>query len=419
MAKSYRERLDKLQPEVRERARAAFDRGQQQGLQICIVSGLRTYPEQEALYAQGRTAPGNVVTNAKPGYSHHNFGLAFDFAVLKEGRPLWDQNHPHWNEFVRIAKEEGFAWGGDWSSFKDYPHLELANAPSLASLRVRFPRGWTAESDPPARWQACDDLPLRRGHKDGTKRLVSRVQQRLRADVDGHFGHETEQAVKGWQAVHDRHGTSVQRGTGLKADGIVDDATWGALFANHSSNHTWLAPQEIAEAVGAKTPDVSTNWPLVDTALENAGMNDDATRIAAVATIVTEVGPRFAPIHEHGSPAYFTRMYEGRSDLGNTEPGDGARYHGRGYIQLTGRANYRRYGQILGIPLENKPDLSLDPETAARVLAEYFKTRDISRNARQGDWRGVRKKVNGGLNGWSTFDRLVQALTKASRRTGR
>ena len=131
------------------------------------------------------TAPGNVVTNAKPGYSHHNFGLAFDFAVLKEGRPLWDQNHPHWNEFVRIAKEEGFAWGGDWSSFKDYPHLELANAPSLASLRVRFPRGWTAESDPPARWQACDDLPLRRGHKDGTKRLVSRVQQRLRADVDG------------------------------------------------------------------------------------------------------------------------------------------------------------------------------------------------------------------------------------------
>jgi hypothetical protein len=184
---------------------------------------------------------------------------------------------------------------------------------------------------------------------------------------------------------------------------------------NPRDDHKWLAPQQIAEAVGAKTPDVSTNWPLVNKALAKARMDDDATRIAAVATIVTEVGPRFAPIHEHGGPAYFTRMYEGRRDLGNTEPGDGARYHGRGYIQLTGRANYRRYGQILGVPLENKPDLALDAEVAARVLAEYFKARDIGSSARRGDWRAVRKKVNGGLNGWSTFDRVVQALKRATR----
>ncbi len=418
MVKENRDRLDLLQPEVREKARSAFDRGQRRGLDICIVSTLRTYPEQQELYAQGRTKPGNVVTNAKPGYSYHNFGLALDFAVIKNGRLVWDQEHPHWREFVRIAKEEGFAWGGDWASFKDYPHLEIANAPSLATLRMRFPHGWTAETDPPAKWQARDELPLRRGHKDGTKRLVSQLQRRLRIDVDGQFGHGTEQAVKQWQAVHDKRGKSVPRGTGLEVDGVVGEITWGALFAEDVTDKGWLAPQEIARAVGAKTPDVSANWPLVDKALGKAGMSDDATRIAAVATIVTEVGTRFEPIHEHGSPAYFTRMYEGRRDLGNTEPGDGARYHGRGYIQLTGRANYRRYGQVLGVPLESRPDLALDSDVAARVLAEYFKARDIGSSARRGDWRAVRKKVNGGFNGWSTFDRLVQALSRATPRAG-
>jgi hypothetical protein len=419
--KPHRERLEQLQGEARDRAERVFDRAQREGLGICIVSALRTYPEQADLYAQGRTKPGTIVTQAGPGHSYHNFGLAFDFAVLQNDRQIWDEKHTHWKEFVRLAKEDGLAWGGDWAKFKDYPHLQLADAPSLAELRRQFPNGWKGEAPIEARtasagrWRTADNLPLQRWDKDGRKRLVSQVQKRLRIDADGYFGEGTERAVKRWQAEHDEHGRAARRGRSLEADGIVGETTWGALTAERDVRSTWLAPQQIAGAVGAKTPDVTANWPVVETALRDLDLTDDATMVAAVATIVTEVGARFQPINEYGGPAYFTKMYEGRRDLGNTEPGDGARYHGRGYIQLTGRANYRTYGRKLRLPLEQKPDLALDPKVAGRVLAEYFRARDIASSARQGEWRTVRRKVNGGLNGWSTFDRLVHALLRASR----
>ena len=128
--------------------------------------------------------------------------------------------------------------------------------------------------------------------------------------------------------------------------------------------------------------------------------------IATIATIGTEVGS-FAPIHEYGDNAYFTRMYEGRKDLGNIYPGDGAKYHGRGFIQLTGRHNYQKYGNALGVDLVNNPDLALNPTVSARILALYFKERGVASAAERQDWTGVRKAVNGGLNGWDRFISLV------------
>jgi hypothetical protein len=106
-------------------------------------------------------------------------------------------------------------------------------------------------------------------------------------------------------------------------------------------------------------------------------------------------------------------MYEVRSDLGNVRRGDGARFHGRGYIQLTGRANYRTYGSKLGVPLEAKPELALRPDVAAQVLASYVADHGIARLAAAGDWQGVRRAVNGGLNGWDRFSKLVQGLQAA------
>ena len=415
MANGHRERLDGLQGQTREKAYALFDRAKREGLGICIVSGLRTYPEQAALYAQGRTKPGKIVTNAEPGESYHNFGLAFDFAVMKNGSLVWNPDHPDWKRFVRLGKEAGFDWGGDWTSFRDYPHLQAGNAPSLAALRARFPRGWSGE--PASRWRVRNTLPLKRGHKDGKKNMVSRLQRRLRITVDGYFGEDTQQAVKRWQAVHDEHGARVPRDTGLRVTGVVNDATWTALMAPRRGGHDWLGPRQIARAIGAATPEVVDNWPLIDKALLEFGLKDDATRIAAAATVLVEVGPRFSPINEFGDRAYFTRMYEGRDDLGNTQPGDGARYHGRGYIQLTGRANYRTYGERLGIKLEQRPELALRPRVAARVLADYFKTHDIPAKARRGNWREVRREVNGGLNGWPEFQRAVKALETATARS--
>ena len=415
MVDGHRERLDGLQEEARDRAYTLYERAEREGLGICIVSGLRTYAEQAALYAQGRSKAGKIVTNAEPGESYHNFGLAFDFAVMmKSGALVWDPEHPDWKGFVRLAKDGGFAWGGDWTSFRDYPHLQLATAPSLAVLRQRFPRGWNGKDSTP--WRTRNQLPLKRWHKDGKRALVSRLQRSLGLEADGYFGEDTDKAVRRWQSFHDAHGSKVPRGTGLAVTGVVNDATWAALMAPRRDRDEWLGPREVAAAIGASTPDVVDNWPLIEAALLDVGLKDDATKIAAAATVLVEVGPHFDPINEFGDRAYFTRMYEGRADLGNTERGDGARYHGRGYIQLTGRANYRTYGQRLDVPLEREPQLALQPRVAAGVLADYFKSRDISASARRGDWREVREKVNGGLNGWPEFQRAVKALQAASAR---
>ena len=179
---------------------------------------------------------------------------------------------------------------------------------------------------------------------------------------------------------------------------------------------TWLAPQQIAHAVGAPASDVARHWPVIDHALQAEGMTDRASRIAAVATVVTEVGPNFRPIREYGRRPYFSHMYDGRRDLGNTRPGDGARYYGRGYIQLTGRANYRAYGKRLGVDLEKRPGMALRTDVGARVLADYFKEHGVADSARRGQWRDVRRKVNGGLNGWTRYKRVVSSLERASKR---
>jgi hypothetical protein len=176
----------------------------------------------------------------------------------------------------------------------------------------------------------------------------------------------------------------------------------------------WWPPEGIAAILGSPVANVRQNWPLVYAALAEQGMTDRPVQIVALATIGVETGS-FAPIPEWASGA----EYEGRADLGNIYPGDGRRYKGRGYIQLTGRSNYRTYGQALGIDLESNPDLALDPTIAAAVFSLYFATHrypngyGIPEAARAGDWLSVRRLVNGGTNGYPTFIGFVEALEAA------
>jgi predicted chitinase len=174
-----------------------------------------------------------------------------------------------------------------------------------------------------------------------------------------------------------------------------------------------LTPIAIASALGSPPASVKRHWPSIQEACVEHALVDRPSVIAVLATVGTETAG-FEPINEFGGPQYFTQHYEGRADLGNTQPGDGVRFHGRGFIQITGRANYRAYGVRLGIPLEEQPDLALDPAVAARILACYFKDRKIADDARRGDWQSVRKKVNGGLNGWDRFSALVAKLEQAN-----
>lgn len=97
----------------------------------------------------------------------------------------------------------------------------------------------------------------------------------------------------------------------------------------------------------------------------------------ALATAYHETAHSMLPVHERGGPNYFRRMYDvegSRPTLarryGNTTPGDGIKYAGRGYVQLTWKANYAKAGAKLGVDLVNKPDLAMDPAIAARIMRE-------------------------------------------------
>jgi len=138
-------KLVRLIPCVKAAAEALIDRSFSAGIPIVITQGLRTFAEQNALYEQGRTKPGNIVTNARGGYSNHNFGVAIDFALLtNDGRAVsWDtkldgnrNGKADWNEVVTLAKALGFTWGGDWKTFLDLPHFEMTFGLSTAQYRA-------------------------------------------------------------------------------------------------------------------------------------------------------------------------------------------------------------------------------------------------------------------------------------------
>lgn len=109
------------------------------GYEYKAISGNRTWEEQEKIYAQGRTAPGKIVTNAKPGFSNHNYGIAVDMGVFKEGKYLDGSKPSEAEAFHRKAAEIGakynLEWGGSWKSFKDYPHFEWRTGKTLAQMR--------------------------------------------------------------------------------------------------------------------------------------------------------------------------------------------------------------------------------------------------------------------------------------------
>jgi hypothetical protein len=167
------------------------------------------------------------------------------------------------------------------------------------------------------------------------------------------------------------------------------------------------SPEEIAKACNSKFIDVNIIYNMILNALQEQGILSPFTAIAAYATCAVE--SHFKLICEYGNAAYF-KKYDGRKDLGNTQPGDGAKYKGRGIIQLTGRRNYTYYGNALGYNLSDEPDLALKPLVATRILALYFKERKVNMAADAKNWTEVRRLVNGGDNGIVLFLEYVKNL---------
>lgn len=260
-----------------------------------------------------------------------------------------------------------------------------------------------------------DMVVLRPGDSGNAVRII---QNRLAALgfhtglVDGDYGSITQKSV-----------AAFQRAQGLEPTGLIDNMTLRAL--GYEVDQTTPAPSAggISVDVAAKLfPDapvqnIQAYLPLVLRALNEQGLGDKTMILMALATIRAETGC-FAPISEYvsqyntapGGPPY--GLYDFRADLGNGAVGDGNRYKGRGFIQLTGRNNYQLYSQKLGMGtlLLDKPDLANDPMIAARLLACFLKAQEntIRHALACGDYATARKAVNGGTHGLAQFQLAFQ-----------
>lgn len=144
-----------LHPDVKEKAELVKQIAANQGILIRYTDGYRSFDSQDAIFEQGRTAPGPVVTNARGGQSYHNYGLAIDFVLTDlYGNAQWSLERDangngvsDWEDVGNIAKSVGFTWGGDWEDFVDNPHLQLDYGMSLADLQHWHSQGYYQFAD--------------------------------------------------------------------------------------------------------------------------------------------------------------------------------------------------------------------------------------------------------------------------------
>lgn len=245
---------------------------------------------------------------------------------------------------------------------------------------------------------------------NSTGKDVERLQKRLQklgfspGNIDGDFGPGTEAAL-----------IAYQRGKGLLADGVAGPRTLKSLGLVDDDNLATVIPGVTTQVVSRLFPftpigNIKANLPPTMAGLEAFGLVDRPMVLAALATIRAET-ESFEPVAEYRS-RYNTSpnghpfdLYDRRRDIGNRGAPDGERFRGRGYVQLTGRANYERYGRVLGIKLVNKPELASDPDIAGRILAAFLKDKErvIKEALLEDDLRAARRAVNGGSHGLDRF----------------
>jgi putative chitinase len=246
--------------------------------------------------------------------------------------------------------------------------------------------------------------------------LVAALQQALQdrgflaGAIDGVFGLGTQAAV-----------IAFQQASGLGADGIVGPQTAIAIGlvdtpAVPAALNAVTVPLVSRMFPGTPVQNIALHLPTVLQALVDAALVDKPIVVMSLATIRAETAG-FVPISE--SPNRFNTspggvpfdLYDHRVDLGNTGPPDGERYRGRGFIQLTGRANYERHGRLIEVAdLVDMPDRANDPIIAARLLASFVNAsrERIASALLAGDLAKARRLVNGGSHGIEAFTDAYQ-----------
>ncbi len=161
-----------------------------------------------------------------------------------------------------------------------------------------------------------------------------------------------------------------------------------------------MTPEVLAACTGARIDRARIFAPFVSDAMKEYGI-DTAQRQAA---FLSQVGHESGGLHWteelwSATPTKAQAGYEGRADLGNTYPGDGYKFRGRGLLQVTGRANYKRMGAALGLNLEESPDLLSTPKLASRSAGCFWQSHGLNTYADLGEYDKLTRRINGGLNG--------------------
>jgi putative chitinase len=161
-----------------------------------------------------------------------------------------------------------------------------------------------------------------------------------------------------------------------------------------------VTPRELAEATGARIDRATTFLPFIEDAMHEFQINTPAR----VAAFLAQIGHESGGLHwlvELWGPTPTQARYETRYDLGNVAPGDGYKYRGRGIVQITGRDNYRRAGEALGVDLIAQPELLGEPGLACRSAAWYWRAHGCNELADAGKFEAITRTINGGLNGYA------------------
>lgn len=197
-----------------------------------------------------------------------------------------------------------------------------------------------------------------------------------------------------------------------------------------------ITAEEISHITGAPLKNTQKYWPLMVQELQRLNKNKIFFQVALLATISVEQGT-FTPTREWYPPSwslerakkYFNDAYSHRKDLGNRGGDDGWNYRGRGFFQLTGLANYIKYGKKIGVDLAKNPDLALDPMNSIAIMCHFAIDHGLDIWAQRAydptddfedeeAWRQVRRKVNGGLTHYDRFRKNVTLFKEAASQEG-
>lgn len=137
--------LADLEPATRLRAGHMLEACKREGLDILVTCTYRDFDAQAALYRQGRTTPGSIVTNASAGQSWHNWRKALDVVPLRLGKPVWGikkaEDLALWRRIGSLGKITGLEWAGDWKTFREFPHFQFTGNITLAAMMMQYPNG--------------------------------------------------------------------------------------------------------------------------------------------------------------------------------------------------------------------------------------------------------------------------------------